>query len=179
MVAIPPPTPEIDPELEAMEHEHHTHVQSKEASQRGLMGLLHRITGKRGRGMGTPSTGKVARNPKSDARYVRRAMARSGVDPDPRRQPHARLGRAKAKTPQFILEAEQRTAVRRFLRKLKITSLTRECPEMKLVEHFGSVLALASASTEMMKQVRGLGPAKRKKIHDYLSSKNVPVNWKP
>lgn len=117
------------------------------------------------------------RRESGSSRAVRRAIQRYGKDPEAREQPHARLGRAKLIRPAFLVEAEQRTAVRRYLSKVKISALVPECPEMKLVEHFGSVFVLASASTEMIKAVRGLGPTKRGKIRDYLISKNVPVNW--
>lgn len=178
----PPARPPIDPELAALEagahqqHEHAAHAQG------GLANTIKRMLMGAGRtDKGVPSAGPqgTPASPGREARWKRRAMARLGTDPDPRGQPHARLGRMKARQPDWMREAEARREMERFLRKLKISQCVQECQELKLVAHLGSVLALANSSDASIRVVSGLGPARRRKIHEYLTSKGVPVVWKP
>lgn len=102
------------------------------------------------------------------------------MKPDRRKQPFARLGRAKVKPPQFILEANFRQDMRRALSAIKLAKLVPECPEMKYlvgVPGLRNVWQLSQAPTEWIKAIPGLGPARRRKVWEYLRSKNVPLRW--
>lgn len=114
--------------------------------------------------------------------HPNRAIKRIAHKPDPAKQPFARLGRAKPVKSAMQREIEFRAAVRGELSRIKLTSILRECPEVKFlagVPGFRSVWQLSQASTATIQEIPGLGPTRRKKIHTYLKGKNVPVRWVP
>lgn len=123
--------------------------------------------------------GKQA-TPGQEGRWKRRLMARYEGKPDPRTQPHARLGRAKMIRPQFMLAAEARAEADRILKRAKIEMMLADCPEMKYVQGaFKNAFQLANASTPHIRSIPGFGPARRRKVYDYLKAHNVVVHWEP
>lgn len=177
MVASPPPIPEVDPELAELEEQAHKGKSIIRTIQERLL-----------RTKGTPRSGqdpqrggtRDKRHEMGMGRRTRRAMARGGKDPDRRKTPHARLGRAKARTPIFIQDANYRNEVRKALSRIKTIKLVVDCPEAKYVAGvpgLGNVWQLSQAPTAWIQSIPGLGPARRKKLRAYLVSKNVPVAW--
>jgi len=125
-----------------------------------------------------PTGPKVAQQGvQSKDRATRRATARM-LEPENRSRPFARLGtRAKPVKDPVWQSMQSALAATKILKGIRIWKLVEECPEMRLVEQYGSVYALSRLSTESIRLVPGLGPVKRKKIREYLLSKNVPVKW--
>jgi hypothetical protein len=171
----PPAKPEVDPELAALEagrvERFVSNLIQKAAEVRKIhnVGVKSRVESRDKRGG-------------SHGRAARRALARSDSGPDPRTRPHARLGRAKpVKSPQQW-EWERQRAIQPVLSKVKLTMLLTECPEIKFVAGtpgLKNAWQLARATSETIHAIQGLGPARRKRIHAYLTGKNVPVVWKP
>lgn len=179
-LAAPPPTPEIDPELAAME--------AGTAPRESMTERLLRTVLNRREAKGTPTQGPKAgekgvrdsRRERGQGRTTRRAMERYKGTPDRKTQPHARLGRGKPVKSQAQLASEYRQVLRSQLSRIKITMLLAECPEVKFVcgvPGLRNVWQLSRATTEFIHAVPGLGPARRKKIKAYLQSKQVPVAW--
>jgi hypothetical protein len=109
-----------------------------------------------------------------------RRMARAAPGPPERAaRSHARLGRAKPVKSRAQVAIELHSAIRAELRHLKLSQLQGECPEIKFVLGLRTVWNLSQASTVTIHAIPGLGPARRKKVYDYLTSKNVPVSWRP
>jgi len=174
----PPAPPEIDPELAQLE-----------AGKSQARTFMERVLANLGRkGKGKPSLGPVGKakhgSQPNEERWRRRAIARYGTNPDPKKTPHGRLGRAKAvksKTRSQI-QYQLKQDARKALSRIRVTRLMTDCPDMKYVASvpgLGNVWQLCQASTPTIHEISGLGPKRRKAIHDYLASKNVPCKWVP
>jgi len=179
----PPAPPEIDPELAEMEAEAGTKGKSQARTfmERILANLARKDKGRPSHG----PAGKEKHGPAPNVdRMMRRAIARVGTNPDPKKTPHGRLGRAKAterKRPSQI-QYQLKQDARKALSRIRVTRLMTDCPDMKYVASvpgLGNVWQLCQASTPTIHEISGLGPKRRKAIHDYLASKNVPCKWVP
>lgn len=173
----PPPTPKIDPELLEMEAER--------GAQETIIEKIQKLVGRRPHVKETPhgprrdrKHGKTA----NEDRWKRRVMARAGDDykPDPRTQPHARLGRARAKKSQAQINWEFREQARRALSRIKLTVIQPHCPDIRFVvgvPGLRTVWQLSQATNATMHAIPGLGPKRRQAILKYLHEHNVPTAW--
>jgi hypothetical protein len=103
-----------------------------------------------------------------------------GYKPDPRKQPHARLGRAKAVKSQAQIASEFRAAARAQLVKIKLHLILPHCPDIKYVvgtPGIRNVWQLSQQTNATMAAIPGLGPKRRKAILKYLHEHQVPTTW--
>jgi hypothetical protein len=177
----PPAPPEIDPDLADLEAEAKGKSQARTFMERVLANLARKGKGKPSQG----PVGKAKHGPQpNEDRWKRRQLARYGTNPDPKKTAHGRLGRAKAterKRPSQI-QYQFKEEARKALSRIRVTRLLADCPDMKYVASvpgLGNVWQLSQASTPTIHEIAGLGPKRRKAIHDYLASKNVPCKWVP
>ena len=98
-----------------------------------------------------------------------------------RARPHARIGRtSEPLTSNHWVQAEKRrTQMRSALQGIKTASLEEQCPELRsLSPSYPNVWVLSQASFKDLMAIKGVGPAKLRKVKRYLASQNVWTAWK-
>lgn len=190
MVANPPPAPEVDDELAAMEAANAESATSGKSAARVLTERLLATVLNRRTAKGTPTQGpkggekgvRDQRRSMSPDRAMARAATQASRTADRTRTPHARLGRAKAKKSPAQLNWEFREAARKALCKIKLTMIQVHCPEIKFViGHPGlrTVWQLSQLDTATVHAIPGFGPKRRAAVAKYLREHQVPCKWVP
>jgi len=145
--------------------------------------VMEQVTAKKASTKGVRPQSKAGRDRRrsaGEARRVRRVMAQSTKVPDRAARPHARLGGAKLTKSEAQRASEERLAMRGYLSKVKVTRLLVECPEVKWVASvpgIRNVWQLSQLPTSAIREIPGLGPARRRNLRAYLVGKSIPVAW--
>lgn len=178
-LAAPPPTPEIDPELAAMEAE--AGAPTGSVLERLLQTVLRRKDAKAtSHGVPAEKGHRDRRRAAGQARMTRRAMERYGNNPDRKAQPHARMGRSRLKKSPRQVEWEFKTQARQELSRIRLTTVLPQCAEIKYVigtPGLKNVWQLCQASTATIHAIPGFGPKRRQAVRKYLVENQVPVAW--
>jgi hypothetical protein len=94
-------------------------------------------------------------------------------------EPTGRAPRTTGSRTHWVADMKRAKAVQDALRKLPTAGLTQDCPDLRLLARdFPNAWVLSQATVEALLAVRGVGPAKLRKIRAYLSRKNVACKWR-
>lgn len=112
-------------------------------------------------------------------RKARRKLGQRSEDRAKTGWPTGPFARAPRRTGSTYERDLARRKVVAALKRVPTARLVEDCPEIALVaDAYPDAYALSTASYKDLLKLRGVGPAKLRKIRGYLSTKNVYCEWK-
>jgi hypothetical protein len=92
---------------------------------------------------------------------------------------HARLSGRTGSSDHWLARVQRAKALKDALAKESTATRIPECPEAAFVaEAYPTLLALTEAEYRDLLKLKGVGPARLRKLRAYLSSRNVLCYWK-